>query len=85
MGSYKIAFVSSALKELKKLPRQKIPRVMKEIEALGANPRPHGCKKLSGEEYWRIRIGSYRVVYSIESKTLTVLIIRIGHRKDVYK
>jgi mRNA interferase RelE/StbE len=85
MDSYRIEWKRSAIKELKDLPKEVVPRIVKEIGKLSMNPYPHGVKKLSGSEYtYRIRQGSYRVVYTVTKKTSVVEIIRIGHRKDVY-
>jgi mRNA interferase RelE/StbE len=86
MGSYRIEIKSSAAKELEKLPRKMIPRVVTAINELAENPRPHGVKKLAGFEHtYRIRVGDYRVLYNIFEKKLIIEIIRIRHRKDVYK
>jgi mRNA interferase RelE/StbE len=60
-------------------------RVAARIDALCEEPRPSGCKKLAGSDYWRIRIGDYRVLYSIEDAKLTVLVVRVGHRREVYR
>jgi mRNA interferase RelE/StbE len=60
-------------------------RVIKRIQALKDEPRPSGCKKLTNSELWRIRIGDYRVVYSIEDTRLMVLVVRVGHRREIYR
>jgi len=83
---YAIQIKNSALKELRKLPKQFSTQVAKDIDALAKNPRPVGYKKLTGnEELYRIRSGNYRVVYQIQDKVLVVLVIRIGDRKEVYR
>jgi len=85
MPSYSITFSRSARKELEALSNPLIARILKKIEALAANPRPHGCLKLIGsEDLWRIRIGDYRVIYSIENKQITVDIIAVRHRSEAY-
>jgi len=61
------------------------PRVIRAIQALRGEPRPAGCKKLAGSELWRIRVGNYRVVYSIEDAQLVVLVVRVGHRREIYR
>ena len=67
MGKYRVAFTSSAEKELGKLPGQLIARIFPRVEKLASNPRPSGCKKLrTGDHEWRIRVGDYRVVYTID-------------------
>jgi mRNA interferase RelE/StbE len=84
--SYRIEIKSSAAKELEKLPRKMIPKVVTAINGLAENPRPQGVKKLVGFEHtYRIRVGDYRVLYDIFEKKLIIEIIRIRHRKDVYK
>lgn len=86
MGLYRIEWKSSAAKELRKLPKNFVIRILNTVEQLSANPFPIGVKKLVGtKDMYRIRIGDYRVVYSIVKSALVIEIIRIGHRKDVYK
>lgn len=85
MGSYKVEWKRSAIKELRDLPKEVAFRIVKEVGELSMNPYPHGVKKLSGSEHtYRIRQGSYRVVYTVTKATSVVEIVRIGHRKDVY-
>lgn len=82
---YTIRFKNSALKELRKLPKNFSKQVAIDINGLVNNPRPNGHKKLKGNEnLYRIRSGNYRVVYQIQDKVLIVLVVRIGNRKDVY-
>lgn len=82
---YVIQISSSAAKDFKKLERSIQRRVQNAIESLKSEPRPHGVKKLKGaDNLWRVRIGDYRVVYSIEDEQVLVLVIRIRHRRDVY-
>jgi mRNA interferase RelE/StbE len=84
--TYEIEFKRSALRELGKLPKEFSRRVGLEIEKLAADPYPPGCKKLHGEmNLFRIRVGEYRVIYSIDGAKLIITIIRVGHRKDVYR
>lgn len=85
MAKYKIEFKKSAYKELKSIPKKDIKRILNKIESLSDNPRPEGCKKLSALERYRLRQGDYRILYSIEDDVLTVFIIKIGHRKNVYE
>ena len=86
MVSYKIEWKHSATKELKRLPKPVIPKIIAAVEGLPENPRPKGSRKIIGAEHtYRIRIGDYRIVYSIEYGRLTIEIIRVGHRKNVYK
>ena len=86
MASYDVALTSSAEKELKKLSGQLIARIVPRLENLASNPRPFGCKKLRGsDEGWRIRVGDYREVYSIDDARLLVEVTRIRHRREVYE
>lgn len=86
MGSYQIEWKRSAVKELRKLPRLMISKVVAAVDDLTSNPRPEGCRKLVGsEDTFRIRVGDYRVLYNIFETRLIIEIIRVGHRKDVYK
>lgn len=84
--SYRVEFTTAAARQVKKLPRQARDRVLGEIEGLADNPRPHGAKKLDGEDTaWRIRVGDYRVIYDIFDTELTVTVVRAGHRREVYE
>ena len=86
MNLYTIQYARSARKELEALPTKVQDRIIAAIAALEENPRPHGCKKLQGsDDEYRIRVGTYRVIYEIVDRTVTVLIVRIRHRKDAYQ
>lgn len=85
MGSYEIELKLSAAKELKSIQTQEKTRLINAIQSLSEEPRTAGCKKLSGEEKYRIRIGNYRILYEISDKKLIVYVVKIGHRKDVYE
>ncbi|HEX2644841.1 MAG TPA: type II toxin-antitoxin system RelE/ParE family toxin [Thermoanaerobaculia bacterium] len=86
MGSYQIEWKRSALKELKRLPREALTRILRSVEGLAENPFPSGVKKLVGSDHtYRIRIGDYRVLYDVVGQRLIVEIIRVGHRRDVYE
>jgi mRNA interferase RelE/StbE len=83
---YEIIITRDAKKEFRKLPNDVQENIFDHISNLKVEPRPSGCKKLKGEiDYWRIRVGKYRVIYSIEDNILRIEVIKIGHRKDVYK
>ena len=85
MADYSILFARSARKELEALSNHLIERILKKIESLAVEPRPFGCRKLQGNSnLWRIRIGDYRVVYSIDDVIEIIEIIRIKHRREVY-
>lgn len=85
MASYELLFRKSVTKDLRPLPRADVKRILSSIQALAHEPRPPGCEKLSGQERYRIRQGVYRIVYEIEDRRLTVLIVKVGHRREVYR
>ena len=82
---YRVEIQSKALRELKRINRQDRQRILNVIDGLAENPRPIGSKKLTDTEDWRIRVGVYRIVYRIQERRLLVLVVRIGHRSDVYR
>ena len=83
--SYQIQVLRRARKELARLRTQEYERVRDVIRALADDPRPSGCKKLTGRAGWRIRVGSYRVIYEIEDVVRMVTVLEIGHRRDIYR
>jgi Cytotoxic translational repressor of toxin-antitoxin stability system len=83
--SYSVLILPSALKSLNKLPEPVKKLIDKKINSLSENPRPHGCKKLIADDAWRVRIGDYRVIYEINDQKITVIIVKIGNRKEVYR
>jgi mRNA interferase RelE/StbE len=86
MASYKIEWKQSAKKEIRKLDKTVIPKILEAVAVLAENPRPRGSKKLRETEHtYRIRVGDYRVIYSIFSSVLTIEIVKVGHRKDIYR
>jgi mRNA interferase RelE/StbE len=86
MAQYHVTFAPSADKALRKLPHSIQIRIATAVDALLSDPRPRGSVKLKGEaDLWRIRVGDYRVVYTIEDDKLLVLVVRVAHRKDVYR
>ncbi len=85
MASYRLLIKASAGKEVEALPRKDRARVVDRIRRLATDPRPSGCEKLSGEEKYRVRQGNYRILYSIDDADASVLIVKIGHRHDVYR
>ena len=86
MDTYQIEWKASALKELKRLDRKIIPRIISSIESLATNPFPTGVRKLQGsEKTYRTRIGNYRIIYEVIQERIVVVIIRIRHHKDAYR
>lgn len=82
---YKLFFKKSVAKDLKSIPKAYLVKILEKIENLRSDPRPDGSEKLTGQELYRIRQGIFRIVYSIQDNELTIWIIRIGHRKEIYK
>jgi mRNA interferase RelE/StbE len=83
---YALELSSSAEKALERLPKNVVVRIDKAINSLADDPRPRGYKKLVGTENdYRIRVGDYRIIYSIEDDKLIVLVVDVGHRKDIYR
>jgi mRNA interferase RelE/StbE len=83
--SYTVTILRSAQKQLAQVDSQSRSRIASALHALAENPRPPDCKKLVGRPAWRIRVGTYRVIYEIQDKELIVLVVTIGHRREVYQ
>jgi mRNA interferase RelE/StbE len=85
MASYELVFRKSVAKDLRAFPKKDVKRILQRISSLALDPRPAGCEKLSGQERYRIRQGAYRIIYEIVDATLVVLVVKVGHRRDVYR
>jgi mRNA interferase RelE/StbE len=86
VARYEILIKASAAKEIEDISnRRDRRRVIERIRSLADEPRPPGCQKLSGQDRYRVRQGVYRIVYSIEDERLVVQVVKVGHRKDVYR
>lgn len=85
MGKYSVLIKPSAVKELEKINKKDARRITQRIIGLSENPKPEGCEKLSGEDKFRLRQGNYRIVYSVEDRTKIVVVVKIGHRREVYR
>lgn len=85
MASYSLEIKRSAAKELGLLPARDRDRIITRIRALTRDPRPPGAERLSGQERYRIRQGDYRILYEIEDAVLRIVVVKIGHRRDVYR
>ena len=84
--TYRLEFTPGADQQLRKLPKQVQVRLRPHIDALAQNPRPSGIEKLKGEDNaYRLRVGDYRVLYEVQDKVLLVLVVKIGHRREVYR
>lgn len=86
MDAYELRWKRSALKELRKLPQAAVSKLVDLAESLVANPYPDGCRKLAGAEHtYRVRSGNYRLVYQVQNGRLIIEIVKVGHRKEVYR
>ena len=85
MAGYSIFLKESVRKDLADVPVKELKRLIERIDSLADNPRPQGCDKLSGQERYRIRQGNYRIIYSIQDTELTVWVVKVGHRREVYR
>ncbi|MGV6818583.1 MAG: type II toxin-antitoxin system RelE family toxin [Thiotrichales bacterium] len=85
MAKYSLAFKKSVTKDLRNIPTKDVKRILNSIELLCENPRADGCIKLTGQERYRVRQGVYRIVYEIQDTELVILVVKIAHRKVVYK
>ncbi|MGI8491357.1 MAG: type II toxin-antitoxin system RelE family toxin [Acidimicrobiales bacterium] len=86
MSRYRVEIARRAMKALAALPRGEQQRVRAAIDLLADNPRPPGCTKLTGEDHaYRVRVGVYRIVYEVLEDRLVVHVVRVGHRRDVYR
>ncbi len=84
-ASYSVVIKRSAERELRKIPKQDLPRVVTRIQALGQEPRPSGCEKLSEQERYRVRQADYRIVHAVDNGARTVEVVKIAHRREVYR
>jgi len=85
MEPYRITVKQSVSKDLRKIPKKDVKRILVAIQTLAENPRPQHSKKLSGQERYRLRQGNYRILYSIEDEKLVVCVVKVGNRRDVYR
>ena len=85
MASYSLEIKRSAAKELAQVPPKDRGRIIVRIQALAEDPRPVGAEKLSGQDRYRVRQGDYRILYEIEDDVLRIMVVKIGHRRDVYR
>jgi mRNA interferase RelE/StbE len=86
MARYELRFKPSVAKDLRGIPKADVRRLLSRIEALRDDPRAPGCEKLAdGDELYRVRQGTYRIVYAIHDERIVVEVIRVGHRREVYR
>jgi len=86
MERYRLLVKKSVARDLRAIPKKDVRRILKRIETLAANPRPNGCEKLTEQERYRVRQGSYRIIYEVQDDALVVVVVvKVGHRKNVYR
>ncbi len=85
MASYKLAFKKSVAKDLRTIPNPNLKRILARMRTLAKDPRPRGTEKLSGEDKYRLRQGNYRILYTVNDADICVLIVKVGHRREVYR
>jgi mRNA interferase RelE/StbE len=85
MGRFRLVFKKSVAKDFRDIPKKDVSQLLKCFDALAEDPRAPGCEKLSGHERYRVRQGSYRIIYEIQDDVLVVVVVKVGHRRDVYR
>lgn len=85
MESYRIVIKKSAAKEIERIEKKDRIRIIEKIRSLAEDPHPVGSKKLSGQEKYRIRQGNYRILYQVKNEELIINVVKVGHRRDIYK
>ncbi len=84
-GSYSLVIKKSAERELRTVPKPDLRRITERMRGLAQDPRPAGSEKLSGQDRYRVRQGDYRIVYAVDDETRTVQVVKVGHRREVYR
>jgi len=85
MVAYSLFFKESVQKDLDGIPRKDLRKILSRIKALAGDPRPPGCERLTGQSRYRERQGRYRIAYAVQAEERTVIVVKVGHRKDVYR
>jgi len=85
MGRYRIVFRKSVAQDLHPIPTKELRKILATIESLSEEPRPSGIEKLSGQDRYRLRRGNYRIIYEINDMEVVVVVVKVGHREDVYR
>lgn len=85
MANYSLFIKPSAVKEIESVPKKDRPKIIERIRSLAIDPRPPGCEKLSGRDKYRVRQGLFRILYTIKDSDLVVSVVRVGHRREVYR
>lgn len=85
MAGYRIIFKRSVLSDLRSIPHKDVARILSRIDALADTPRGPGCEKLSGREWYRVRQGNYRILYEVRDLEILIVIVKVAHRREVYR
>ncbi len=85
MAAYSVLFKESVQKDFEGIPKKDLRKILSRIKSLAREPRPHGCEKLTGRNRYRLRQGRYRIVYAVQDEESTVIVVKVGHRKEVYR
>ena len=85
MAAYSLVFKASVQKDFEAVPKKDLRKILSCIKSLAGEPRPHGCEKLTGQNRYRVRQGRYRIVYAVQDEERIVTVVKVGHRKDIYR
>ena len=85
MAVYSLFFKESVQKDLDGIPKKDLRKILSRIKSLAADPRPPGCEKLTGQDRYRLRQGQYRTLYAVQDEERTVTVVKVGHRRDIYR
>jgi len=85
MAAYSLVFKASVQKDFEGIPKKDLRKILSRIKSLAGEPRPHGCEKLTGQNRYRVRQGRYRIVYAVQDEERIVIVVKVGHRKDIYR
>jgi len=85
MAAYSLVFKASVQKDFEGIPKKDLRKLLSRIKSLAGEPRPHGCEKLTGQNRYRVRQGRYRIVYAVQDEERIVIVVKVGHRKDIYR
>ena len=85
MAAYSLFFKESVQKDLDGIPKKDLKKILSRIRSLASDPRPQGCEKLTGQNRYRVRQGRYRIVHLVQDEERTVIVVKVGHRKDIYR
>jgi len=85
MAAYRVFFKESVQKDFEGIPKKDLRKILTRIKSLANDPRPSGCEKLTGHDRYRLRQGRYRIVYAVQDEERSVTVVKVGHRKDIYR